>query len=285
MAKTSDARTTARQLANKEQIDKEYYAPATVQTLKDQVREAEELEKAIRDKEAKMEADSEADLAVMAEHGKAMAKSDDRAEASTRHKTREKMHVRKGAKLDKEAKAEISAMTSEELEAEIGSIKDLMEANDEKVRIYEEYKATKLKQIKDMEGMLEQKRAEEKAAEEAKKAEEAEKLLEAKRAEEAKAMAEAELKKAAELSKKLQAAAVGPKPPTPRPAKIGGRSGPGKIYLCWDPEIQDYRRTSDVLTAEQMSPGTWQMLWVMYKDGAVDHVLSNDEIERYTPAF
>ena len=60
-------------------------------------------------------------------------------------------------------------------------------------------------------------------------------------------------------------------------------NGPRKVYKYWDYESRTYRTTTDIWAAKQASGGNYDPIWAWFKDGVIDHVLSNEEILRYVP--
>lgn len=99
-----------------------------------------------------------------------------------------------------------------------------------------------------------------------------------------KAEAEAEAKRAAEAAKQREAiAARRADAQIPRPANTG-KTGPAKVYECWDYVSQKTIRLSDPYAAEQATPGAWKIVWVWYENGKIDHVLTPAELAEYLPA-
>lgn len=74
-------------------------------------------------------------------------------------------------------------------------------------------------------------------------------------------------------------------PPASQPVvrDASWRNGPGYAYVYWDYEAKWYQLTSDIWAAKQASHGTYSIVWVWYKDGVIDHLLSKEEIKKYTP--
>ncbi|MBQ8985021.1 hypothetical protein IJ076_00465 [Candidatus Saccharibacteria bacterium] len=56
--------------------------------------------------------------------------------------------------------------------------------------------------------------------------------------------------------------------------------GPGKAYCYYDFDDCGYHLISDIW-AVQMLSSRWMPVWVYYKDGRIDHVLTKDEIKKY----
>lgn len=67
---------------------------------------------------------------------------------------------------------------------------------------------------------------------------------------------------------------------------VGGvslKNGPGYAYTYWDYKAKCWQLSSDIWAAKQASNGTYSIVWVWYKDGVIDHLLSKEEIRKYTP--
>ena len=56
--------------------------------------------------------------------------------------------------------------------------------------------------------------------------------------------------------------------------------GPGKAYCYYDFDDCGYHLISDIW-AVQMLSSRWMPVWVYYKNGKIDHVLTKDEIKKY----
>ena len=63
----------------------------------------------------------------------------------------------------------------------------------------------------------------------------------------------------------------------------GIANGPGKAYRYWDYQSRCWLLTPDIWRANQASNGEWDPIWVMYKDGEIHHILTNDELRKYCP--
>ena len=64
---------------------------------------------------------------------------------------------------------------------------------------------------------------------------------------------------------------------------MGGMSI-GKAYRYWHAESRTWRLSADIWAAKQASNGLYDIVWVMYHPGGhIDHLLSEEEIQRYTP--
>ena len=84
-----------------------------------------------------------------------------------------------------------------------------------------------------------------------------------------------------------------PNKPTPKAEKpktvvttccsSGIANGPGKAYRYWDYQSRCWLLTPDIWRANQASNGEWDPIWVMYKDGEIHHILTNDELRKYCP--
>ena len=61
------------------------------------------------------------------------------------------------------------------------------------------------------------------------------------------------------------------------------KNGPGYAYTYWDYEAKCWQLASDIWAAKQASNGTYSIVWVWYKDGVIDHLLSKEEIKKYIP--
>ena len=59
--------------------------------------------------------------------------------------------------------------------------------------------------------------------------------------------------------------------------------GPGKAYKFWDYKARSWRVTPDIWVANQASNGVWEVIWVWYHNGAVHHILDNEELMLYCP--
>lgn len=62
------------------------------------------------------------------------------------------------------------------------------------------------------------------------------------------------------------------------------KNGPGYAYTYWDYEAGCWQLSSDIWAAKQASSGTYSIVWAWYKDGVIDHLLSKEEIKKYTPS-
>lgn len=75
-------------------------------------------------------------------------------------------------------------------------------------------------------------------------------------------------------------------PPASQPVVHGGvslKNGPGYAYTYWDYEAECWQLTSNIWAAKQASNDTYSIVWAWYKDGVIDHLLSKEEIKKYTP--
>ncbi|MBR2725361.1 hypothetical protein IKF28_02340 [Candidatus Saccharibacteria bacterium] len=86
--------------------------------------------------------------------------------------------------------------------------------------------------------------------------------------------------KAVEEVKAVEKAVETPEEPAPF---IGLNDGPGYAYKFWDAKTRTYGISKDIWAAKQISNGAYDPIWVWYKNGQIDHILSDDEIRRYTP--
>ena len=144
---------------------------------------------------------------------------------------------------------ELDALSSEELEQMAKRMQAKLEAAKAKISLV-------------------RKKADEKAAAEAKAKAEAAK---------AKAEAEAEAKAEAEAEAKAKAEAEAAK----RTFSDTGR--PDRAYRYWSIKDRTWLITSDFWTAKQFGGDTWQPIWAWYIDGKIDHILSQDEADKYLP--
>lgn len=75
-------------------------------------------------------------------------------------------------------------------------------------------------------------------------------------------------------------------PPASQPVVQGDaswRNGPGYAYTYWDYKAKCWQLSSDIWAAKQASNGTYSIVWVYYKNGVIDHLLSDEEIKKYAP--
>ncbi len=61
------------------------------------------------------------------------------------------------------------------------------------------------------------------------------------------------------------------------------KNGPGYAYRYWDATTRTYGLTRDIWAAKQISNGLYDPIWVLYRDGEIDHLLDKDEIKKYAP--
>lgn len=59
--------------------------------------------------------------------------------------------------------------------------------------------------------------------------------------------------------------------------------GPGKAYKYWSYKTRSFKVTPDIWKANQASNGVWEVIWVWYHNGAVHHILDDEELELYCP--
>lgn len=59
--------------------------------------------------------------------------------------------------------------------------------------------------------------------------------------------------------------------------------GPCKIYRYWDSAVRQKFDTVDKAAAKQASNGLCEEVWVMIKNGKIDHDLTPEEIRQYLP--
>ena len=64
----------------------------------------------------------------------------------------------------------------------------------------------------------------------------------------------------------------------------GVMNGPGYAYSAWDWETGQYILLTDIWAAKQISCGNYDPVKVWYRNGRIDHVLSNAEIKKYSPS-
>ena len=58
--------------------------------------------------------------------------------------------------------------------------------------------------------------------------------------------------------------------------------GPGKAYKYWHYKTRTWNFAADYWAATQNSD-IWKVVWVWYKDGVIDHILTNEEIKEFLP--
>ena len=63
----------------------------------------------------------------------------------------------------------------------------------------------------------------------------------------------------------------------------GVKNGPGYAYRYWDATTRTYGLTRDIWAAKQISNGLYDPVWVLYREGEIDHLLDKDEIKKYAP--
>ena len=71
--------------------------------------------------------------------------------------------------------------------------------------------------------------------------------------------------------------------PVSEPSGTDGVNGVGKAYRYWNAITRTWKLSSDIWAAKQASNGVYDIIWVMYKNGSIDHILSEEEIRAYTP--
>lgn len=59
--------------------------------------------------------------------------------------------------------------------------------------------------------------------------------------------------------------------------------GPSKAYKYWDYENRFWVLTEDFWTAENLGRGLWGVVWVWRKNGAIHHLMTKKEMQRYLP--
>ena len=59
--------------------------------------------------------------------------------------------------------------------------------------------------------------------------------------------------------------------------------GPGKAYKYWNYRERFWMLTEDFWVARQLGGDLWDIVWVWYQDGAIHHVMTEKEIQRYLP--
>ena len=60
-------------------------------------------------------------------------------------------------------------------------------------------------------------------------------------------------------------------------------NGAGLGYEYYQPKTGTYGLTKDIWKARSISNGTYTPVWVWYVNGIIDHVLSDEEQEKYVP--
>ena len=75
--------------------------------------------------------------------------------------------------------------------------------------------------------------------------------------------------------------------PEAKPILVGvtafAYEGPGKAYKYWHYKSRSYKVTPDIWKANQAGNGVWEVIWVWYHNGAVHHILDDEELELYCP--
>ncbi len=71
--------------------------------------------------------------------------------------------------------------------------------------------------------------------------------------------------------------------PVSEPSGSDGVNGVGKAYRYWNSGTRTWKLSSDIWAAKQVSNGVYDIIWVMYKNGSIDHILSEEEIRAYAP--
>ena len=61
------------------------------------------------------------------------------------------------------------------------------------------------------------------------------------------------------------------------------KNGPGYAYTYWDYEAECWQLTSNIWAAKQASNDTYSIVWAYYRNGVIDHILSDKEIKKYAP--
>ncbi len=64
---------------------------------------------------------------------------------------------------------------------------------------------------------------------------------------------------------------------------MGPNDGPGYAYRYWDAKTRTYGITKDIFAAKQISKGAYDPIWVWFKDGKIDHILSIEELRKCAP--
>lgn len=98
--------------------------------------------------------------------------------------------------------------------------------------------------------------------------------------------------------KKLEADSQQPKPAPQQPIEATAQqsaeesakkdaaqaiNGIGYAYKYWVPSCRTWFITADIWAAKQASNGLYNPIWALYKDGAIDHELTAEEIQQYCP--
>lgn len=168
-----EAKRRAEELGNKEKVNQECYAPVDAPTMEQQIAEADELRKAIADREVDKEATSKREnIVVLAEQGKAKAESDDRLEAEAKAKAKSELEVK-----PTETKTDESTMSSVEL------MKKVTELGANIAKKDNDYKAAREKSMAEFARLkAEAEKAKEREAQEIQKAEEARRAEEVRKA-------------------------------------------------------------------------------------------------------
>lgn len=198
-------------------------------------------------------------------------------------------------KLASDEKAELDAMTSDELNAEIDQMTSFM------AETYKKLEAIKAQKLAEIERLKKEAKKKAAAEEKARLEAEAEKARKTKEAAEAKKKAEEA--KAAQEAKSVQARLVqaralqqaSPVPPQQSPItglrmptafspSVVGYTGPSKVYRYYDHTIRAYNLTSDLWVADQAAPNAWKAIWVWRENGEIHHQMTNEELREYFPA-
>ena len=61
------------------------------------------------------------------------------------------------------------------------------------------------------------------------------------------------------------------------------QDGPGKAYIYWDHEHKMWILKENFWAAKQLGGDLWEVIWVWYQNGIIDHVMTPDEILKYIP--
>lgn len=75
--------------------------------------------------------------------------------------------------------------------------------------------------------------------------------------------------------------------PETKPIVVGvtafAYEGPGKAYKYWSYKTRSFKVTPDIWKANQASNGDWEVIWVWFHNGAIHHILDDEELELYCP--
>lgn len=81
-----------------------------------------------------------------------------------------------------------------------------------------------------------------------------------------------------------QSASTAPNPASQSVAQSDAPcNGAGYAYKYWDYKSRTWCLSVNIWAAKQASNGVYTPVWVWYKNGVIDHILSEEELRKYAP--